>query len=163
MESAKAAREFSALYRRIYFTFYQRHAPTEYEPSPEALAILQHLAVTGPLTVGEAAKHFSRSQAATSELIARLEKRGYLERVPDERDRRRHLIWLTPEGLRRWERATQVLSVESLAEAFGELEPERRSEVLVGLGELLKTTNRRGEGPTPDPLQDEEENEDGNG
>ena len=66
MESAKAAREFSGLYRRIYFTFYQRHAPTEYEPSPEALAILQHLAVTGPLTVGEAAKHFSRASRSAA-------------------------------------------------------------------------------------------------
>ena len=31
-------------------------------------------------------------------MIGRLEKRGWIRREPDTRDRRRKLLWITPEG-----------------------------------------------------------------
>ena len=142
MESREAARAFADLFHRVYLAYYERHAPTEYQPSREAMAVLQHLAGTGPLTVSEAARHFSRSQAATSELVDRLERRGLVERAPDERDRRRHLIWLTPRGLEVWERSSHVLSVARLATAFEALPAARRQEVLSAMESLLEPRDR---------------------
>ena len=68
-------REFAELFPEVYARFARRWEPEEYRPSHEANAILQHLAGSGPLTVMEAAAHFDGSQAATSELLNRLQAR----------------------------------------------------------------------------------------
>ncbi len=152
METERAAQAFGTLFRRVYLAFYPRHAPTERMPSPESLAVLQHLASTGPLTVGEAAHHFSRSQAATSELFQRLERRGLVERAPDQRDRRRHLVWLTKTGLDAWERSTQVLSSARLEGALRQMPPDHRSELVERLEELITLTERRNCDGSSEPM-----------
>ena len=88
MEPKGAAREVAELYQECYLRLYQRLDPRAWRASQEALMMLQHLATTGPLTVTEAARHFDRSQASVSELVARLIRRGLLARMADERDRR---------------------------------------------------------------------------
>ena len=59
--------------------------------------MLEHLALAGPLTIGEAAAHLRRAQSVVSE-VAHLERQGLLEREADPADRRRTLIWLTAAG-----------------------------------------------------------------
>jgi DNA-binding MarR family transcriptional regulator len=54
--------------------------------------VLEHLALAGPLTVGEAAAHMNRAQSVVSEIVTHLERDGLLERQTDPGDRRRTLI-----------------------------------------------------------------------
>ena len=138
-DPATDAARFLELYSAIHERFYRRVRPSSYRPSLESLAILRHLAAVGPLTIGEAADHFSRSQAATSEIVTRLEHRGLVERVPDHRDRRRTLVWLSPEGVQTVQRAANALSERTIAEAFDQIEPDERARLLHGMQALLST------------------------
>lgn len=140
--SQRFARDFASTYLR----FHRRVPHPGYRPSREALAVLRHLRNTGPVTVSEAAEHFRRSQAATSEVLGRLVDRGLLERVPDERDRRRTLVWLTSTGQDVLEREEQVLSVDLLEHAFRQMAPDDREQLVRGLEALLATV------PSPEPL-----------
>lgn len=103
----------------------------------ESVAVVQHLADSGPLTVGEAARHMKRSQAAMSELIARLVRRGVLARLKDERDRRRTLIWLTEDGWAALDSARSVLSPELLEKAFRGMKPIERKTLIAGMRTLI--------------------------
>jgi|GEM_PF-246028 len=60
------------LHPQVYHRLHYRWRKAEYRPSTESLAMLNHLAISGPLTVTEAAQHFDRAQSAMSELIDRL-------------------------------------------------------------------------------------------
>lgn len=131
------AERFLDLFHQIFLRFHQRSDPHDYQPSLEVLAVMEHLAATGPLTVTEAASHFERSQSAMSELIARLEKRGFIERHPDDRDRRRILVWLTPGGLELWRRSNRVLSPELLKPVLASLAQDERETLLNSLQALL--------------------------
>jgi DNA-binding MarR family transcriptional regulator len=137
-ETADAAR-FLDLYASIHERFYRRVRPTAYRPSLESLALLRHLAAVGPLTIGEAADHFSRSQAATSEIVSRLEERGLVERVADHRDRRRKLVWLSADGREAVRKASNPLSERTIAEALTQMTAAERLQLLGGMQTLMNT------------------------
>ncbi len=139
MDPPEAVQTFTKLFPAVYRRFHRRRPVESYRPSPESLAILRHLAGIGPLTVGEAARHFERSQAAMSEIIRRLEQRGLLERRADERDRRRTLIWLSDDGLQTMRDAEQVLSPRLVRHAFEQMKADDRARLLEGLRALLDT------------------------
>ncbi len=149
MDVHRIAEEVAELYRGIYLHLYQRVDPRLWRPSQESLLVLQHLSATGPLTVMEAARHFDRSQAAMSELVARLIRRGLLASMADERDRRRHLVWLTDEGQEVLGRLTQVLSPELLTQALEHMSPDDRESLIHGMRALLAAAanNARKRGP----------------
>ena len=86
----------------------------------------------------EAATHFSRSQSTMSELLERLEKRGLLQRIADERDRRRHLVWLTETGMSLLAAEQEVLSVPLLDAALGRLNPAQKSALFNGMKALVE-------------------------
>ena len=94
---AERAGEFEQLFRAVYLTFHRRDGPRSQLPGASA-AVLEHLALAGPLTIGEAAAHLRRAQSVVSEIVAHLERQGLLEREADPADRRRTLIWLTAAG-----------------------------------------------------------------
>jgi DNA-binding MarR family transcriptional regulator len=153
MDVSDVAREVAELYQECYLRLYERRDPRAWRVSQETLMVLQHLAAAGPLTVTEAARHFDRSQAAVSELVARLVRRGLLARMADERDRRRHLVWLTREGHELLRRTFQVLSPELLAAALARMDGADRQRLLRGLRALreaadLAARERRGGCPT---------------
>lgn len=137
MDAERAAWEFAELYRELYLRLYQRIDPRAWRPSQEALLVLQHLASTGPLTVSEAARHFDRSQASVSELVARLIRRGLLARMTDERDRRRHLVWLTDAGHALLREQIQVLAPQLLAAALSRMDRDERDRLIEGMRVLL--------------------------
>jgi DNA-binding MarR family transcriptional regulator len=124
--------------------------------------VLTHLAMTGPLTVGEAAGHLQRAQSVVSEIVTQLAGKGLLERWRDPRDRRRTLVWLTPSGLRFLERDRDVLSVELLAAAFAEMTASEQEALAKGVDALLRSnpklpdraipTHRRPRPTQPDEL-----------
>jgi DNA-binding MarR family transcriptional regulator len=143
-----AAQRFAALFPEIYLRFHRRDEKRS-ELSGASRAVLTHLAMTGPLTVGEAAGHLQRAQSVVSEIVTQLAAKGLLERWRDPRDRRRTLVWLTPSGLEFLERDRDVLSVELLTAAFAELTEAEREALSIGVSALLRAGPGSPAGRTP--------------
>jgi DNA-binding MarR family transcriptional regulator len=80
--NAERAREFAELFRAVYLTFHRRDAPRSQLPNA-SMAVLEHLALAGPLTIGEAAAHLRRAQSVVSEIVSHLQGQGLLERESD--------------------------------------------------------------------------------
>jgi len=130
------AERFADLFRAVYLTFHRRDGPRSQLPGASR-AVLEHLALAGPLTVGEAAAHMNRAQSVISEIVAHLERQGLLEREDDPADRRRTLIWLTAPGHEALRRDREVLSVDILASAMARLPPDQADELIAGLRALV--------------------------
>ena len=87
----------------------------------------------------------SRAQSVISEIVSHLERQGLLEREDDPADRRRTLIWLTPQGHEALRRDREVLSVDMLASAMAALPPGQADELIAGLRALVDVKE-----PSPD-------------
>jgi len=134
-ETAQAER-FAELFRAVYLTFHRRDGPRS-QLASASRAVLEHLALAGPLTVGEAAAHLSRAQSVISEIVTHLERQGLLEREDDPADRRRTLIWLTPRGHDALRRDREVLGVDHLARALARMPRGQADELIAGLRVLV--------------------------
>jgi DNA-binding MarR family transcriptional regulator len=130
------AERFAELFRAVYLTFHRRDGPRS-QLAGASRAVLEHLALAGPLTVGEAAVHLNRAQSVISEIVAHLERDGLLERDDDPADRRRTLIWLTPPGHEALRRDREVLGVDQLARTLARLPPGQPDELIAGLAALV--------------------------
>jgi DNA-binding MarR family transcriptional regulator len=64
---------------------------------------------------GELATHLELSSGATTNRIDRLEKAGYVERLPDPEDRRGVKVQLTQKGVEAWDRTVEI---QARREAF---------------------------------------------
>ena len=126
---------FEQLFQGVYLAFHRRDGPRS-ELSGASRAVLLHLALAGPLTIGEAAAHLDRAQSVVSEIVTQLERKHLLERERDPADRRRTLVWLTPAGHDVLARDGRVLAVELLAPALARLAPGEREHLLRLLGRL---------------------------
>ena len=136
------ASEFAELFRAVYLTFHRRDRPRSQLPNA-SLAVLEHLALAGPLTVGEAAVHLHRAQSVVSEIVSHLERQGMLERESDPDDRRRTLIWLTADGQAALHRQHEVLSTDRLAGALRKMPPEQACALLAALRVLVQSAEGR--------------------
>jgi DNA-binding MarR family transcriptional regulator len=146
---------FLELFHEVFLRFHRRVPVAEPRLTPESLAVLRHLRASGPMTVAESMRHFARSQAAMSAIFERLERRGLVRRIEDERDRRRRLVWLTDLGRRTVESESTALSPRLLQHAVEQLRPDERA-VLVASFERLLATDKApsaidGASPHPDP------------
>ena len=130
------AERFAELFRAVYLTFHRRDGPRGQLPGASR-AVLEHLALAGPLTVGEAAAHLSRAQSVVSDIVTHLERQGLLEREGDPADRRRTLIWLTRHGHEVLRRDREVLGVDHLARALARLPPGQADQLVAGLRALV--------------------------
>ena len=63
------------------------------------LSTLEHLQAAGPMTLGQLGKRLSMSPGAVTALVDRLEKKGYVERLLNPKDRRSALLRETNTGL----------------------------------------------------------------
>lgn len=115
--------------------------------SPSEHLIFENLP-PGGARVTELAVQLGMTHQATSELVAALENRGYLERRPDSSDRRARVVVLTAEG-RRLVRAAlrEIATIEErwvryLAQAglSGDLQPALQA--AVGQAEAERTLDR---------------------
>ena len=136
-EAGQAA-EFEELFRAVYLTFHRRDWPRSQLPAASA-AVLEHLALAGPLTIGEAAAHLRRAQSVVSEIAAHLERQGLLEREADPADRRRTMIWLTAAGHTALRRHREVLSEDLLAAALSQMDPAQAAALFRGLRALVQS------------------------
>jgi DNA-binding MarR family transcriptional regulator len=140
------AERFAELFRAVYLTFHRRDGPRGQLPGASR-AVLEHLAMAGPLTVGEAAGHLSRAQSVISDIVSHLEHQGLLERESDPADRRRTLVWLTPAGHEALRRDREVLSLDRLAPALARLPAGQADALIAGLRALVD----QAAAPPPEP------------
>lgn len=63
------------------------------------LSTLEHLQAAGPMMLGQLGERLSMSPGAVTALVDRLEKKGYVERLPNPKDRRSALVRETEAGL----------------------------------------------------------------
>lgn len=112
-------------------------------PELDLLVPLRHAAK--PVIARHIAADMGLSQAAVSKALAKLEKRGLVERTPNPADRRAALITVTAAG----QQAVDTLFPRQLAvegELFAALGEERAS-VITALESLVSAMERRGTDP----------------
>ncbi|HVU04428.1 MAG TPA: MarR family transcriptional regulator [Polyangiaceae bacterium] len=131
------AEAYAELFPAVYLHFHRRDGKRR-DLSAPSRAVLNHLSMTGPITVGECAKHFDRAQSVVSEIVEHLERDGLLARVRDEADRRRVLVWLTDSGRDRLVEEQEVLSRSTLEHAFARMTTEEREQLLAGTRALVR-------------------------
>jgi DNA-binding MarR family transcriptional regulator len=135
-----AAVAFCDLFPAVYLRFCWRHdepgAPLT-RLTPQQDAVLHHLTLSGPLTVGEMSRHFARAQSVVSEIVDGLEHKGLLERMRDARDRRRSLVWLTEGAREVLARRRQVLDPTRIAHAMRALPAAQRKQLVESLRALV--------------------------
>jgi DNA-binding MarR family transcriptional regulator len=132
------ARLFPEVYRRYHWA--NRVHGGDLPVTRRALEVLAHLSASGPLTVGEQAEHLGLRRNSASEMLQRLEAKGLVARVRDERDERRVLVWLTDAGRDVVSRVGQVLAPDLIAQVMATLSPEERAIVVRGF-ELLASAD----------------------
>jgi DNA-binding MarR family transcriptional regulator len=139
-----AASAFCELFPALYLRLCRRHhdEPARTRLTPQQDAVLHHLAMSGPLTVGEMSRHFARAQSVVSEIVDGMEDKGLLERMRDERDRRRTLVWLTDDAREVLQRRRQVLDPARVGRAMRSLPAERRASLIEGLRALVRAAER---------------------
>jgi len=126
------------LYPRIYFACHTRHVR---DPQSQRLlsrhqaSILDHLDELEPTTVMALAGHMGVTPATMSIAVDRLERKGYVVRLKDAKDRRRVHVRLTTAGVRVRE-ATSVLDASRVEALVGRLTDEERARAIEGLGLL---------------------------
>ena len=107
-----------------------------FDVTPVQFAILHELLARPGEDQVTLASRVAFDAATSGSVIGRLEKRGWIRREPDTRDRRRKLLWITPEGevaaLQMRDAAQRVQ--ERLA---GPLNAQERSDLMVLLSKVV--------------------------
>jgi DNA-binding MarR family transcriptional regulator len=147
-DDEERAERFAERFRAVYLTFHRRDGPRS-QLQGASRAVLEHLAMAGPLTIGEAAAHLDRAQSVISEIVSHLESQGLLERERDPADRRRTLIWLTPAGHAALRRDREVLGLDLLTRALARIPPTQADALITGLQALIQAADH------PPPASDE--------
>jgi DNA-binding MarR family transcriptional regulator len=128
------------LYPRIYFACHTRHVR-----DPQSLrllsrhqaSILDHLDEIEPTTVMDLAGHMGITPATMSVTLDRLERKGYVVRLKDAKDRRRVHVRLTSAGVRVRE-ASSVLDPLRVEALVGRLSESERRRAIDGLALLAR-------------------------
>ena len=138
-------RQLLAAYPRIYFACHTRHVRdpgTGEALSAHQASILDHLDEIEPTSVTELAGHMGVTAATMSLAIDRLERRNYVRRDRDPRDRRRVLLRVTPAGVRLRE-AKSVLDPVRVEQVLSHLSESDRNAALNGLELLARASERQ--------------------
>jgi len=128
------------LYPRIYFACHTRHVRDPHSQrllSRHQASILDHLDEIEPTTVLELARHMGVTAGTMSIAIDRLERRGYVVRLKDAKDRRRVHVRLTTAGVRVRE-ATSVLDPQRVEALIARLRDDERTRAVEGLALLAR-------------------------
>jgi DNA-binding MarR family transcriptional regulator len=135
------AESFARSFPAVYLRFHRRDEKGSQLPTASR-AVLQHLALSGPVTVGELCDHLDRAQSVVSDIVAHLEDKGLVERQDDPDDRRRRLVWLSPIGRNFLKKDQEILSVELLRSAVARMAPADRAALARGMQALLAADDR---------------------
>ena len=146
----EAARHLMALYPRIYFACHTRHVrdvESRRLLSRHQASILDHLDELEPTTVMDLAAHMGVTPATMSLAIDRLERKGYVVRLRDAKDRRRVHVRLTTAGVRVRE-ASSVLDPTRVESLVARLTDEERTRAIEGLALLARAAQEQMHGET---------------
>ena len=133
-----------AAYPRIYFACHTRHVkdPASGDAvSAHQASILDHLDEVDAMTMTGLAEHMAVTVATMSLAIDRLERRQFVRRERDPKDRRRVLLRVTAAGVRLRE-AKSVLDPVRVEQVLGQLSPADREKALAGLDLLARASER---------------------
>jgi DNA-binding MarR family transcriptional regulator len=137
-DAEAAAREISRLYGQMWHRFTSpKQTVGGSGLTARMLEVLRHLAGSGPLTVGEQAAHLGIGRATATELIDRLEAKGLVTRMRDQRDHRRVFVWLTEKGRRRIAELPDRRGRDPFVAAVAALDVRTRRQIVNGLTKLL--------------------------
>ena len=100
------------------------------------LTILQEVASTGEVSVGEVARAISLSQGTVTGILERLEKRGLVTRRRSHSDRRRKMVQVTAAGEQLLEKAPPLMQ-EVFVERFSSLQEWEQTMILSSLQRLV--------------------------
>ena len=133
------------LYPRIYFACHTRHVR-----DPQSLrllsrhqaSILDHLDELEPTTVMALAGHMGVTAGTMSLSIDRLERKGYVVRLKDAKDRRRVHVRLTTAGVRVRE-ASSVLDAARVEALVARLADDERDRAVEGLALLARAAQEQ--------------------
>jgi DNA-binding MarR family transcriptional regulator len=145
-------RQLLAAYPRIYFACHTRHVKdpaTGEDISAHQASILDHLDEVDPMSMTDLAEHMGVTVATMSLAIDRLERRTFVRRDRDTRDRRRVLLRVTAAGVRLRE-AKSVLDPVRVEQVLDQLSPADRDKALEGLDLLARASERHMRAQTPD-------------
>ncbi len=137
-------RQLLDAYPRVYFACHTRHVadPVSGDPvSAHQASILDHLDEVDAMSVTDLAGHMGVTVATMSLAIDRLERRAYVRRDRDPRDRRRVLLRVTPAGVRLRE-AKSVLDPVRVEQVLAHLSPADRDAALRGLDLLARASEK---------------------
>ena len=141
-DAETAAREISRLYGQMWHRFSASKQPVDGSGlTTRMLGVLRHLAASGPLTVGEQAAHLGIGRATATELIDRLEAKGLVARMRDERDQRRVFVWLTEAGRRRLAGLPDRRGPDPFVAAVAAVDVKTRRQIVRGLSKLLEAAS----------------------
>ncbi len=130
--------EVHLLYPTVYRRFQaSRQRIPGTDVTPRLLGLLRLLALAGPLSVGEQARHLGLSRATATELVDRLESKGLVARIRDGPDRRRVFVSLTESGRARAAAHPEVLACDELIRAVEQMSPADRRALITGMRALL--------------------------
>jgi DNA-binding MarR family transcriptional regulator len=130
-------------YPRIFFACHSRHVR---DPHTQALVsehqarVLDHLDDIEPTTVQTLADHMGVTTSTMSLTLDRLERKGFVQRARDERDKRRVHVRLTEAGARIKEEH-DVLDAERVAALLAAMSESQREEALRGLSLLARAAD----------------------
>lgn len=133
---------FCDLFPQAYLAFHRRDGRRS-DLTNASRAVLTHLVGSGPITIGDAARHLDRAQSVVSDIVTQLEGHGLVEREADPADRRRTLVWLTDAGLTRLRDDSDVLDRELVTTAMHHLDADTRRGLVDGLTALITATQRK--------------------
>lgn len=133
---------FCELFPQAYLAFHRRDGRRS-DLTNASRAVLTHLISSGPITIGDAARHLDRAQSVVSDIVTQLEGHGLVEREPDPADRRRTLVWLTDAGLTRLRDDSDVLDRDLVTTAMRHLDVDTRRGLLDGLTALITASQRK--------------------
>lgn len=129
---------YAELYPELYRLLGRRLRPEDHRVTPQGWALLQHLQLSGPLTVQELTDHIDRAESVVSDVVSTLERAGMLSRIKDPGDRRRTLVWLSDEGSAFLQRQADVLDRERLRRAMALLSETNRRALLDATATLIE-------------------------
>ena len=125
--------KFLTIYR--YLRTYSRQMHSE-GLSGRKIATLRHLLEAEPLTVGQIRDYLYISDSTTSELVAKLEEAGCVQRMRSEEDNRVVLVSLTPAG-REFAQSAPLGGIPLLRERLKALPAERLALIDQALAKIV--------------------------
>ena len=131
--------EIVAALRRIIraVDLHSRHLVDDVGLTWPQLATLRAAQRLGPCAIGVLARAVHLGQATLTGIVQRLQRAGYLERSPHERDRRSVNVAITPAGRRVLEKAPSLLQ-DRFHRELGKLKDWERFQTLASLQRIAE-------------------------